>query len=208
MGDTAPMQIPTTYTAPTWIQIYGSQAYAVETVNGKAGKHPRISNGLAIAILQAWRKLGNAYKLRSPFWPDLWYHALGYRKKGDKFRLDTAWIQAPAAPDVNAAVWEYVIDTAKKLDQAKGKPLLVVLDLSYRGYEAAAKEVYAKLKTDRRIPAPPMPPGVPKPPDTQLPEIPPDKVPLPRLPKVPSLGGAGVLLLVVIVALALRKSKW
>lgn len=205
-GDGA-LTIPTTYTAPTWIQIYGALAYAVETVNGKLGKDPRISNGVAIAILQAWRKIANAYKIRSAFWPDLWYNALGYRKKGDKFRMDPTWVQAPAAPDVTAAVWGYVIETAKRLDQARGKPLLLVLDLSYRGYEAAAKEAYAKLKTDRRIPAPPVPPGVPKPPDVSLPEIPPEKVPMPRLPKVPSLGGAGVLLLVVLVALALRKKR-
>lgn len=201
------MQIPTTYTAATWVQIYGALAYAVETVNGKAGKYPRISNGLAIAILQGFRKLGNAYKLRTPFWPDLWYHALGYRKKGDKFRMDPSHVTGPAPADVNAAVWEYVIDTAKKLDQAKAQPRLLVLDLSYRGYEAAAKEVYAKLKTDRRVPAPPTPPGVPQPPDVTLPEVPPEKLPLPRVPSLPSLGDAGVLVLLVVIALAMRKKR-
>jgi len=217
VGQASQPQIPTTYTGPTWVQIYGALSYAVETVNGRSGKYPRISNGLAIAILEGFRKLATAYKqFRSPFWPSLWYAALGYRKEGDKFQMATSHALAAAPPDVTAAVWEYVMDQARKLDQVGAQPKLLVIDVTYKSYEAAAKSVYDALQAERKkkkVPFPgPRVPGTKPPPDVELPpEIPGGRNPVPTpgdgLPSIPSLKGAGVLALIILIALAMRKRK-
>jgi hypothetical protein len=207
------MQIPTTYTGGSWRQILAALKYAVETANGKSADYPRISNGLAIAILQAWRKVANSYRIKSPFWPELWYSAFGYRKPGDRFNMTTKHAAAPAPADVQAATWEQLSIMSRDLDGKKATPRLLVLDLTFKGYEAAAKEAYERLKADRKgniiIPPPPVPPGVSKPPPVEIPK---DKLPdFPRpgrgLPTIPSLKGAGLLAILVIVALAMRKKR-
>lgn len=202
------MALPSTYTGDTWERIRVALVYAVDSLNGRVDVNgqifPRMNNGQALAIAQAWKGLlaANKQTLPAALWPELWYRALGYHQPGDKFNMSHEHANAPALADVVAGVWALAEYAAQRLDEKGAQPKLLVLDLSFGGYERAAKDAYERLKKDRAPPKTPLPgnpPGAPPlkpPPDVKLP-----------LPTVPSMQGTGLLLLLIVVALAVRKGK-
>lgn len=207
------MPIPGAYTGDSWQAIKVDLVYAADKQNGRSDVngviYPRVTNATALSIAQAWRKLLRAYKIApGPFWPELWYAALGYHKTGDRFQMTHAHAGAEAPAEVQAAVWEFAEWAADRLDDVGATPRLLALDQTFRGYEAAAQEAYAQLKADRarrKIPAPPTPPGVPNPPDIDPPPVKPGP-PLTG-PPLPDLRGAGILLALLVIAIALSGSK-
>jgi hypothetical protein len=196
----------TTYTGGTWAAIHADLYEELDSANGRRmieGEYrPQMTNLQAIAILQAYRKLAKAWKVQVPLWPELWYAALGYLKAGDRFKMTTAHANAQAPDHVVPFVWEATDRITADLERKQALPLLLVLDTSFKGYEAAAKEAYAQLKKDRK------PPRLPIPGHPPLPDKPPSlpKLPLPTIPK-PDLRGAGMLLALLLIAYVLKDSK-
>lgn len=123
------------------------------SVPGKAGsftKWPGLSNGQLIALARAWKRA--AARSKSPAWP-LEYHlvieALGWHQEGDRFIMTEAHAKEPAAPELLAMFWKSVRDLADRLsnDGTKLNPLIV--DWSYAGYEAAAREAWTQMQAER-----------------------------------------------------------
>lgn len=200
------MALRTTYTGASWAAIHADLFEALDAANGRRmidGEYkPQLTNLQAIAILHAYRKLAKAWKVKVPLWPDLWYAALGYNKPGDKFQMTTAHANAMAPDHVVPFVWEATDMITADLARKQALPLLLVLDTTYKGYEAAARDAYTQLKKDRK------PPRLPIPGHPPLPDKPPDlpKLPLPTVPS-PNLRGAGILLALLLIAFALKDNK-
>lgn len=189
------MKLSTTYSGDSWAHVRKQLGAACEAVNGQTTTGwPGVSNAQALAILQAFRKLLRSNKETVPaaLWPECWYLALGRLKPGDKFIMSTAHGSSPASLDVVECTWALVVYATERLEAKRAKPILLVLDLSYRGYEQAAKDAYAQLKRDtaKNGKAPPIPP---------LPDKPPIDPPLPVVPR-PKFRDAGILLLLLVVA--------
>lgn len=210
------MNLPTTYTGDTWEKLRVQLVYAFDAANGRVKVngmvYPQVTNAQALSIAAAYRKLLRTTGAKVPaFWPELWYRALGRFQEGDRFLMTTAHGDAVAPPEVVAAVWELAAHASGVLDQSRAQPKLLVLDLSYRAYEATAKLAYAQLLADRKAKKK-KPIKVPNPADPGGPpgEIDPDKIPKPPrpgdgLPAIPSMRGIGLLVLLIIAALAVDK---
>lgn len=207
--------VETTYVADTWEAIRVKMAFAFDAANGRAsvagGIFPRLSNAQALAILQALRGQLNAFKIKPSTKWSLWYAALGYRTRGDKFNVSIAHGAAPAPDDVIAGVWEFLEDAAKRLDYV-GAPKMLVLNFTYSAFEKSARDAYAALvaqrKSDDAAKAKtklPVPPGI-DPPDVAPPQ-PPDDVPLPVVPSLPSSDGTAAIVVLLLIAIALRKKR-
>lgn len=206
------MAAPLTYTGASWTEIAAAQFVAENAASGSwpDPKVPRLSNGEALAILQAWRGIAIANKVAFPFWPELWYHLLGYERPGDKFKITIAHFNTQAPLAYADATWAAVIDVAAKLDKIKAPTVPLVLNRSQKGLEAAAAVAWDQMKRERatadakiKIPYNPNKPG-----DTvdvdkgKIVDIIPD--PRKAVPKLPSMGGAGMLLVLLVIAFAVK----
>ena len=201
--------LATTYTGADWDAVRVQLVYAVDALNGnikdRAGVFPKLTNAQALAIGQAWKKMGKAWGIAPPasHWPELWYLALGRWKEGDRFDMTTKHGASPAPIEVIVGMWSLVDYYARELDAKHAQPIVLVLNLSFAGYEAAARDAYAVLKKEKKRKVKLPLPGTP---EVDLPEAP--NIPLPVVPSLPTPDrGTGLLVLLIIIAIAVRRRK-
>lgn len=223
-------QIPSTFAGDSWAQLKAQLFYAVDTATGRVlvsdaqgGEYlPDLTNGQAMALLQAWRKTLRAWKQPMPgaLWPALWYLVLGYQVAGDKFDVSIARAQLKAEPAVVAGVWAFIDYATEQLDRTPAaKPRTLGIDFSYSAWDRAARDAYEQLKLERAASkrsstaAPkkkrkvkvPMPPGIDDP-EVELPDE--DELPVaPMPPQLPKMSRGTALLIVLILILAAVRQK-
>lgn len=206
--------VGTTYTADTWEQLRVKVVYAFDAANGRMSVdgvwYPKLSNAQALALMQALRGQLVAHKISPSTDWDVWYGALGYHQAGDKFDLTTVHGGAPAPADVVAGAWSFFESAAKRLDYVGALPKILALNLTYPGYEKAAHDAYGALVAERKRQQPkktpvPMPPGI-DPPVVEPPK-PPDDVPLPIVPTPDGSTALLALLVLLGVAISMRKKR-
>lgn len=189
------MKLPTTLTGksdPGYVGIRSELYYAASKANGEmnvdGASYPKLSNGQVVALVQAWRR-ASARSVR-PSWPisfDLLIAALGWRKPGDRFVMSREHASALASGELVALFWLATGDLAESLDGARTKRLPLIVDYSYAGYEAAAREAWREMQASSGMP--PLPDKIP--PSPIAPVLP---------PKIPRMGGGGILLLLLLIA--------
>jgi hypothetical protein len=179
-------------------QLYATVEKTNGTISDAGTTWPKLSNGQVVALVQAWRRA--AARSSRPSWPlssDLLRAALGWRATGDRFVMTTQHAASLAAPELLQLFW---LSTGELADQLDGVPTVkrpLVVDYSFRGYEAAARQEWSSMQAEAKIPGPKGPIEVPDP-----------KLPVkPVLPVVPSVGGGGLLLLLLLLAAFATKKR-
>lgn len=212
------MALPTAYNGATYADILRAQVAAFGAGNGTfratGATWSRFTNGQGLALLQTWRKIATAYKERMSLWPDLWWSLLGWRKQGDKFQMTLAHASTPADDYLVELTWRSILLLVDTLDRLYPgvKPPPVVIDFSWKGYERAAKDAWAQMRSNAGRKNPVSNPSgtpighgtTPPPPATSYP---PQATVNNPASSAPSGGNAGVLLVVLLLLLAERKKR-
>lgn len=206
-------QITPVYMAETWGEVYAELTGQVERAQGlNAFGSPRLTNRQVLAIAQAVRRLAKTWKEPVAYWPEIWYEALGYRATGDKFKVSADHQDAYAPDDTVEGLWSMVRDLLVRFQERNVAPPMLDLDLSAQGYRDALAAAWTQLKIDRGQPVKrkrrkvkiPTAPGK-DPIEVDEPVIPAPGPPVTG-PAVPSISrSTGLLLVLVLVALAVRK---
>lgn len=175
------MALPTTFTGPTYVAQWEALRDAVGKANGLAalaelpeplsgGFVPRMSNGQAVAIVQAWRRAAARGQVTWPVWADVVSYALGRIEGTERFDMTQAHAQAPLDSAGLALVWSATAELASELDGAGTivRPLPVAWTRAT--YQQAARDAWEVIKHERardaseaRIPGPLLPPPQPDP---------------------------------------------
>jgi hypothetical protein len=161
-------------TASSYGEMHSKLQLAAEEKNGRSPidqrELPSLTNDDVLVLVEYW--LTQA-KRNSTSWPD-WYPvtllALGYRKEGDKFKVDKkhaeSWLPAEDLP----FVWETAcLPFADRLDREQtATPVVPGGFAPAQGSTArffrAAKAAWERLKRERQKPGlPPVPPQLPHP---------------------------------------------
>lgn len=131
-------------------------------VPGRPGSwtmYPNLSNGQLAAVVRAWQRA--AARSKSPSWPiayELTIGALGWDKPGDRFIMTKEHAAKPAPPELVELTWQSVDELAKSLALMEAKLAPIPVDWTYPGYEAAARDAWTQMQREAgKTPAPPAP---------------------------------------------------
>lgn len=167
-----------------------------------AGFVPRLSNGEAAAVLQAWRHAAARSNVAWGLWYELTIYALGWRQEGDRFVSTRAHAKGAFPADMLPLVWAWTAKLAERIDESRAVVRRLYIDTSYRAYEATERQAWEQMKEYRSatggadVPLiPPVPPIPDEPPFT------------PPLPLLPGRGGFPWWLLILGIGLALGKGR-
>lgn len=150
----------------------GLQALAEMPEPLTGGFVPRLSNGQAVALVQAWRRAAARGQVTWPVWVDLASYALGRREGTEPFNMSGDWARRPLDDDGLAMLWSSTAELATDLDAAGTIVRPVVVAWTRAGYEQAARDAWETIKHERaleesaaKVPGPLLPPPQPDPDD-------------------------------------------
>ncbi len=176
------MALPSRFTGDSYAAILDRQLAELGTVNGRrpaaelpeplrGGFVPALSNGQAVALIQAWRRAAARGKVRWPLWVDLEAYALGQRSgPEERFIMTRAHRRAPLPDEALALLWSSLGRLALDLDDSS--TVLRPVDVAWTdaAYEQGARDTWEAIKGA----APKLPlPKSPAPPPPTMPEAPP-----------------------------------
>lgn len=175
------MALPTSYSGGTYVAAWTALRDAVGKANGLAalaempepltgGFVPRLSNGQAVALVQAWRRAAARGQVTWPVWADLASYALGRIEGTERFDMTQNHARAPLDPAGLALVWSATAELASDLDAAGTIVRPVVVSWTRATYQQAARDAWESIKHERaqeesaaRVPGPLLPPPQPDP---------------------------------------------
>jgi hypothetical protein len=172
--------------------------------NGTSGDMPRLTNGETVQLAEYWLRASKAQGKDFGSWFNVVTKALGFFSEGDKFQIDDVHGSALFPDSLLPLVWSAAFATQAVLLDTPVPKQAPVFPATKENQAAllrrVAGEAFRLLQRKRAargiIPLPP--------PVKELPKIPKELIP-PGPPRLPSFGGIGTLVLIVIVAMALSK---
>lgn len=177
------MTLPTTYKGSTYVEAWTALRDAAGRENGlealaempdplTGGFVPRLSNGQAVALVQAWRRAAARGQVTWPVWADLASYALGRIEGTERFDMSQAHARAPLDAAGLALVWSATAELASDLDAGGTIVRPLVVTWTRGTYEQAARDAWETIKRERaeaesaaRVPGPLLPPPQPNPDD-------------------------------------------
>lgn len=218
------MPLPGTYAQPTYVEQWQAVADAAGAANGlrpppssvdelptplRGGLLSSLSNGEAVALVQAWRRAAARSRYAWP-WVELTAELLGSRGPGERFDMSAAHRNARAPDDLLLYLWRSTADLARSLDASGAVVRPLAPAFTNATYEQAARDAWEAAKAgtsdvppwllpprppnqDPATPLPPVPPEIPRPGDDEW-----DVIVDPTKP----IRKAGSMLLVGVAALA------
>jgi len=184
-----------------WAQSF-SDAMAVNgAVDVGGATMPRLTNAQVVALAAAWKRA--SARSKDPRW-EPWYDvtiaALGWNKPGDKFVMTREHANASAPVELIEYFWRATQALARDLDARSTKLRPLIVNYAYDGYEAAARDAWHIMKTDRA-----------KAPEVQASASPALETssdsPAPKPTESSGWGGAVMLIVLVLAAGALSKKR-
>ena len=169
--------LPTTYKGATYVAQWTALRDALGRANGlvslaeapaplSSGLVPRVSNGQAVALVQAWRRAAARGQVSWPVWADLASYALGRIEGDERFDMSQAHATAPLDDDGCALVWSATAELAAQLDESGTIVRPLVVAWTRASYQQAARDAWEVIKHEReqaKIPGPLLPPPQPDP---------------------------------------------
>lgn len=177
------MALPSTFKGNTYVATWEAMRDAVGKANGLAamaempdpltgGFLPRLSNGQAVALVQAWRRAAARGRVTWPVWADLTSYALGRVEGTERFNMSQAHAAAPLDDAGLAMVWSATAELASELDDDATLVRPVPVAWTRATYEQAARDAWEVIKhehardaSEAAVPAPLLPPPQPDPDD-------------------------------------------
>lgn len=154
--------------ADSYGSMYGQQMEAAEEKNGTSptpsGDLPALTNDDALCLVEYWQREARRNHTSWPGWYPIALLALGYRKKGDKFKLDKkhahSWLPSDGLP----LVWETeLLPFSARLDDEQTatpvKPRAFNPSKNwYARFVRVARAAWERLRREReKVPLPPRP---------------------------------------------------
>lgn len=200
------MALPNSFSGSTYSDIVSAQMSALAEENGTQAIGDQlpgggsffaaaVSNGQAVALIQAWRRAAARGKVKWPLWVDLEAYALGQREAGQRFDMSSAHRKTGLPSEALTLLWSSLQELAADLDKSGTVVRSLPVEWTTAAYEQGARDTWEQIKGKApKLPMPPAPPQPPKIPD----EIPP---PLDRLdPTAPLRSAGGWLVALAVVA--------
>jgi hypothetical protein len=167
-----PRSISGTSYAASWLQLWNAAARTNGSLESDdrsgeladvagGGEHvPRLSNGQAVAVLQAWRRAAARSKVPWSLWYELMLYAFGWRQDGDRFDDTQAHAKALYPQDWTTALWGATRELAKAIDASHAVVRPLPLDEGMPAYGQAERDAWERMKVERKaagVPPPPAP---------------------------------------------------